>query len=205
MMRFHVPDLPYALDALAPAISKEIMELHHGTHHAAYVAKLNDSVSDLNLPDTWDELAVLEQVFTDLEGIPESVRTAVRNNGGGHYNHSLFWKFMTPTAGDIPSPLRQAIEARYGSLDEFKDQFTQKALGLFGSGWVWLQPSLDLIALPNQDNPLMNGGQAPILGLDVWEHAYYLDYHASRKDYVDAWWGVVNWDFVNERYESMNP
>lgn len=204
MTTFTVPDLPYAHDALAPAISEEIMKLHHGTHHATYVAKLNDAVVSLDLPDTWDELSVLESVFSNLADVPEGVRTAVRNHGGGHYNHSLFWKFMTPGGSEISQELLAAIEARYGSFEDFKAEFTQKALGLFGSGWVWLQPNLDLIALPNQDNPLMNGEAAPLLGLDVWEHAYYLDYHASRKDYIDAWWGVVNWQFVSKRYAEMN-
>lgn len=204
MTTFTVPDLPYAHDALAPAISEEIMKLHHGTHHATYVAKLNDAVVNLDLPDTWDELSVLEGVFSNLADVPEEVRTAVRNHGGGHYNHSLFWKFMTPGGSELSQELIAAIEARYGSFDDFKAEFTQKALGLFGSGWVWLQPNLDLIALPNQDNPLMNGEVASLLGLDVWEHAYYLDYHASRKDYIDAWWGVVNWQFVSKRYAEMN-
>lgn len=204
MTQFSVPDLPYEYGALAPAISEAIMKLHHDTHHQAYVTKLNAALTDahveVNMGD--GDQQALEGLLSSLNSLPESTQTAVRNNGGGHYNHSLFWRCMCAGGNEASGDLRGALEDKYGSFEAFKDAFTEKALGLFGSGWVWLQPNLDIIALPNQDNPIMEGGDVPLLGLDVWEHAYYLDYHASRKDYVDAWWGVVDWHFVERRYAT---
>ena len=202
MTQFSVPALPYAYDALQPAISEAIMKLHHDTHHAAYVTKLNAALESLGVDSFDTEEVTLEHLLSSLDSLPNSVRAAVRNNGGGHYNHSLFWKFMTPGGSAMSTELREALEAKYGSIDAFKEEFTAKALGLFGSGWVWLQPNLEITTSPNQDSELMNGGPAPLLGLDVWEHAYYLDYYAARKDYVDAWWDVVNWAFVSERFKA---
>lgn len=207
---FTVPELPYAYTALAPAISESIMRLHRDTHHVAYVTKLNAALEDVGYPfslaastDETDTQA-LESLLGSLESLPEAIRTAVRNNGGGHYNHSFFWECMTPSQqqGAMSEELRMALEERYGSIDAFKTAFLEKALGLFGSGWVWLQPNLDIVTTANQDNPIMNGEPSPILGLDVWEHAYYLDYKAARKDYVDAWWGVVSWEFVSTQYNQ---
>lgn len=209
---YEVPELPYAYSALEPVISESIMRLHHTVHHVAYVTKLNAALADVEYPfslTTGQGMASLDSladILRHLEKVPEAVRTAVRNNGGGHYNHSFFWQCMRPASEQsaIPEVLQQALENAYGSIDAFKQAFAEKALGLFGSGWVWLTPSLEIITTPNQDSPLMNGDKkAPILGLDVWEHAYYLDYKAARKDYVDAWWGVVNWDFVAQNYSSI--
>ena len=201
MTHFTTPELSYAYDALAPAISEDIMQLHHDTHHVGYVKKLNDALAAANveLPEGESEEKTLETALRTLRDLPESVQAAVRNNGGGHYNHSLFWKWMTPGGSDLSDDLRRALDGRYGSLDAFKEQFTAAALGLFGSGWVWLQPDMSIVTTQNQDSPLTDTGVAPILGLDVWEHAYYLDYNAARKDYVDAWWSVVNWAYVSER------
>lgn len=199
---FTVPDLSYEYNALEPAISAAIMRLHHDTHHVAYVTKLNAALEGGGI-QLDGSLESLGGILADLESLPETVRTAVRNNGGGHYNHSLFWQMMTPGGAPLSagSPLDAALTEKYGSIDAFKESFTAAALGLFGSGWVWLQPDLSIVTSPNQDSPLMNGQPEPLLGLDVWEHAYYLDYHAARKDYVDAWWGVVNWKFVEYRFQ----
>lgn len=198
MQQFTVPDLNYEYGALAPVISEQIMKLHHGTHHAGYVAKLNAAVEQLEGSATHN----LETLLCGVSQLPDSVRTAIRNNGGGHYNHSFFWECMTPGGSAMSAQLQADIEARYGSVEGFKEAFTDAALGLFGSGWVWLSEDLDITTAPNQDNPIMNGERPPILGLDVWEHAYYLDYYAARKDYVDAWWGVVNWEFVSSKYAA---
>lgn len=194
---YTVPELGYAYDALGEHISKDIMELHHSKHHQAYVDKLNAAL------ENYPELAAkkLTDLLAHLGDVPEAIRSAVRNNGGGHYNHSLFWKWMSPNGGGEPSgALGEAIIAKYGSFQAFKDEFTTKALGVFGSGWAWLQPDLSIETSPNQDSPLMDGKPEPILGLDVWEHAYYLDYKNSRADYVNAWWNVVDWNFVSERW-----
>ncbi len=198
MQQFTVPDLNYEYGALAPVISEQIMKLHHGTHHAGYVAKLNAAVEQLEGSATHN----LETLLCGVSQLPDSVRTAIRNNGGGHYNHSFFWECMTPGGSAMSAQLQADIEARYGSVEGFKEAFTDAALGLFGSGWVWLSEDLDITTAPNQDNPIMNGERPPILGLDVWEHAYYLDYYAARKDYADAWWGVVNWEFVSSKYAA---
>lgn len=196
---FSLPKLPYGYDALEPAISAEIMELHHGKHHQTYVDKLNAAIE--SAPELKGK--TIEELLSNLDAVSESVRTAVRNNGGGHYNHSLFWQWMSPDGGGEPGgELSEKINQRYGNFQGFVDEFTTKATNLFGSGWVWLMPTIDIITTPNQDNPIMEGQPAPLLGLDVWEHAYYLDYKNVRPDYVKAWWGAVNWEFVEERYEE---
>lgn len=195
-MTYTLPTLGYEYDALSRSISKEIMQLHHSKHHQTYVDKLNAALQEQHAPES------LEAVLTSLDELPESVRAAVRNNGGGHYNHTLFWQFMSPSGGGEPTgDLGAAITEKYGSFQQFVDEFSAQAAGLFGSGWVWLQPDLTLLALPNQDNPIMKGQPAPILGLDVWEHAYYLDYKNVRADYIKAWWDVVDWQAVAERYQ----
>lgn len=197
---FTVPALEYDYDALEGAISAEIMELHHNKHHQTYVDKLNQAL------EAYPELQskTIEELLTGLDSLPSDIRTAVRNNGGGHYNHSLFWRWMSPNGtGQPEGELLQAITKRYGSFDAFIEAFTEKATSLFGSGWVWLQPNLDIITTANQDSPLSKGLPEAILGLDVWEHAYYLDYKNHRDDYVKAWWGVVNWPAVQERYERL--
>ena len=196
---YTLPTLEYSYDALGSYISKDIMKLHHSKHHQTYVDKLNgalDGKVDL-------QSRSLEELLMNIESLPESIRTAVRNNGGGHLNHSLFWQWMSPDGGSEPTgDLAKKIEEKYGSFQAFTDEFTARALGVFGSGWAWLQPDLQIVTTANQDNPIMTGQQAPILGLDVWEHAYYLDYKNVRADYVKAWWEVVNWEFVAERYDT---
>lgn len=196
---FTVPELPYAYGALEGIISERIMRLHHDKHHQTYVNKLNAALQ------THPELQTktIEELLQNLNELPDDIRTAVRNNGGGHYNHSLFWQSMTPDDdNDDPSdgPLKEAIEKRYGSIEAFKYNFNTKATGIFGSGWVWLQPNLDIITTANQDSPIMDGQPAPILGLDVWEHAYYLDYENRRDAYVNKWWKVANWEEAEKRF-----
>ena len=198
---FTLPDLPYGYDELGSYISKDIMELHHSKHHQVYVDKLNTAL------DTVPGLKgrPLDDLLIDLESLPETVRTAIRNHGGGHYNHSLFWQWMSPQGGGEPSgELAKELSEKYGSFQKFVDEFTTRSLSVFGSGWAWLQPDLEIITTANQDTPIMQGKQAPILGLDVWEHAYYLDYKNKRDDYVKAWWNVVNWNLVQERYGQNN-
>jgi len=197
---FTVPALEYEYDALEDAISAELMELHHNKHHQTYVDKLNQALKSHSELQT----KPIEELLRHLEDVPEDIRTAVRNNGGGHYNHSLFWRWMSPQGGGQPEgELLQAINDRYGSFDAFVETFNEKALGLFGSGWVWLQPNLDIITTANQDSPLSQGLPEALLGLDVWEHAYYLDYKNHRDEYVKNWWRVVNWPVVQERYEHL--
>lgn len=196
---YSLPDLPYGYDQLGDYISGTIMQLHHDKHHQAYVDKLNAAID--GAPALRER--PLESLLSDLSSLPDSVQMAVRNHGGGHYNHSLFWQWMSPDGGGEPrGDLADKIIERYGSFQNFVDEFTTKSLGVFGSGWAWLQPNMDIITTPNQDTPIMQGLDAPLLGLDVWEHAYYLDYKNKRDDYVKAWWNVVNWDFVAERYEK---
>lgn len=193
---YQLPQLGYDYDALGKYISKDIMLLHHSKHHQAYIDKLNAAL------DTAPALKErpLESLLGDLDTLPESVRAAIRNQGGGHYNHSLFWQWMSPVGGGEPQgELAAAITAKYGSYQAFVDAFTARALGVFGSGWVWLQPDMEIITTANQDTPINNGLAAPLLGLDVWEHAYYLDYKNKRDDYVQAWWNVVDWQFVASR------
>lgn len=197
---FNVPKLPYDYEALAPAISGEIMRLHHGKHHQTYVDKLNEATREA--PDL--EGRPIEDLLAGISDLPASIQTAIRNNGGGHYNHSLFWQWMSPDGGGEPDgELLESITGKYGSFEEFVEEFTTKATGLFGSGWVWLIPDMEIITTPNQDNPIMDGKPAPILGLDVWEHAYYLDYKNVRADYITAWWGVVNWKAVQTQFQSQ--
>lgn len=196
---YSLPDLSYDYDALGTYVSADIMKLHHDKHHQGYVDKLNTALE--KMPDA--SAMSLEDLMRGYAELPDDVRTAVRNNGGGHYNHSLFWKWMSPNGGGEPQgELANALVARYGSYQAFVDEFTAKSLTVFGSGWAWLQPNMDIITTPNQDNPLMDGGDEPLLGIDVWEHAYYLDYKNKRDDYVKSWWNTVNWDFVNERYQN---
>lgn len=196
---FTLPELPYAYSALEPVISEAIMRLHHTKHHQTYVDKLNAAIEQVS------ELQgkSLTELLTDLDAIPEFVRLTVRNNAGGHYNHSLFWQCMAPGAGGQPSgKLGAAIVEKYGSYEQFTEQFSSSAKGLFGSGWVWLTRDLEIVALPNQDTPMMTGKGEPLLGLDVWEHAYYLDYQNKRDEYIKNWWQVVNWEFVEGRYSE---
>lgn len=196
---YKLPDLGYDYGALGKYISAEIMELHHSRHHQTYVDKLNAAVEGTEYSGK-DLLQLLQQ----LDTLPESIRTAVRNNGGGHYNHSLFWQWMNPNGGGEPKgEVAQLISEKYGDYQAFVDKFTAGALGVFGSGWCWLMPDGSIATTPNQDSPVMKGEAEPLLGLDVWEHAYYLDYKNRRDDYIAAWWNVVDWDFVAERYKSL--
>lgn len=196
---YTLPALGYDYDALGKYISKDIMQLHHDKHHQAYVDKLNAALD--SQPDLKDR--TLDDLLSNLESLPESVRTAIRNQGGGHYNHSLFWQWMSPDGGGEPTGKVAAdIAAKYGSFQAFVDEFTAKSLAVFGSGWVWLQPDMTIVATANQDTPINTGLAAPLLGLDVWEHAYYLDYKNKHDDYVKAWWNVVNWEFVQARAEQ---
>jgi len=197
---YKLPDLEYSYDAFGTYISKDIMELHHSKHHQTYVDKLNAAIEQAS------ELSgkELSELLGDLNNVPENVRTAIRNHGGGHYNHSLFWQFMSPDGGHEPTGnLATGLNEKYGDFQGFIDTFGAKALGVFGSGWVWLQPDLTIVTTPNQDSPINSGGPAPILGLDVWEHAYYLDYTYKRVDYIKAWWHVVNWNEVQKRFDSQ--
>ncbi|HEY8535716.1 MAG TPA: superoxide dismutase [Vicinamibacterales bacterium] len=194
-MAHTLPPLPYDFGALEPHIDAQTMQIHHGKHHQAYVNNLNAALE--KYPDLQSKSA--EDLIRDLNAIPEDIRTAVRNNGGGHVNHSMFWKLMSPNGGGKPTgALAQAIDQSFGSFDAFKEQFTKAAVGRFGSGWAWLidnDGKLSVESTANQDNPIMEG-KKPILGLDVWEHAYYLKYQNRRPDYVNAWWNVVNWEEV---------
>ena len=193
---YKLPDLTYGYDALGEHISLDIMKLHHSKHHQTYVDKLNKALDDA--PALKER--TLGSLLADIGALPADVQSAVRNNGGGHYNHALFWQWMSPDGGSQPSgDLARKIDQRYGDFQTFVDEFTTKSLSVFGSGWCWLQPNLDIITTANQDTPIMQGLEAPLLGLDVWEHAYYLDYKNKRDDYVQAWWNVVNWEFVQSR------
>ncbi|HTK74466.1 MAG TPA: superoxide dismutase [Gemmataceae bacterium] len=202
-MAFSLPNLPYPPDALEPSIDKMTMEIHHGRHHKTYVDNLNKALeghADLQSKS-------IEDLMRNLNGVPESIRTAVRNNGGGHANHSLFWEIMGPKSGGAPSgDLAAAINSAFGGFDQFKAKIKENALGQFGSGWSWLAVGKDgkLLAVktPNQDTPLIEG-HTPILGIDVWEHAYYLKYQNKRADYVDAWWNVINWKAVGDRFAKV--
>jgi Fe-Mn family superoxide dismutase len=201
---FTLPDLGYAFDALEPHIDAKTMEIHHDKHHAAYVDKLNDALKghdDLLKMDVVDLIA-------DLDKIPEDIRTAVRNNGGGHANHYFFWTTMSPKGGGTPDgELASAINRQFVSFDDFKAKFKEAAIGRFGSGWVWFcyhNDQLHICSTPNQDSTVMEDkSHAPLLGLDVWEHAYYLKYQNKRPDYVDAWWNVVDWDKVSSYYQMV--
>ncbi len=206
-MAFTLPDLPYPHDALEPHIDTLTMQIHHGKHHQTYVNKLNEAIAGKPALESRS----IEALVGELDKVPADIRTAVRNNGGGHFNHSLFWTLMAPRAGGKPAgPLSEAINGAFGSFDRFKEQFSAAAAGRFGSGWAWLgvkdDGGLCITSTPNQDNPLMKGQVevpcTPILGVDVWEHAYYLKYQNRRPDYVAAWWNVVNWRAVTERFNK---
>jgi Fe-Mn family superoxide dismutase len=200
-MPFEVPPLPYPYDALEPYIDKQTMELHHDKHHQAYVDNANAGLANTSYAN-----ASVEEVLTNLDKIPEEVRTKVRNNAGGHYNHTLFWQMMKPGGGGEPSgALAEAINATFGSFAQFKEQFKAAAVGHFGSGWAWLVhdgSGLKIVTTPNQDNPISQG-MTPLLGVDVWEHAYYLKYQNRRPEYVDNWWNTVNWEFVAQRFSAV--
>jgi Fe-Mn family superoxide dismutase len=209
-MAFTLPDLPYPFKALEPSIDAETMKIHHGKHHGTYVTRLNDAIK--GKPDL--ESRTIEGLITNLNGVPPEIRTAVRNNGGGHANHSLFWTIMAPKAGGKPrGELADAINEAFVSFDKFKESFSTAAATRFGSGWAWLgikdNGTLTITSTPNQDNPMMKGvvdsACIPILGLDVWEHAYYLKYQNRRTDYIEAWWNVVNWTAVAELFARNKP
>ena len=201
-MPFTVPDLPYAYDVLEPTIDKETMTLHHDKHHAAYVNNLNAAIE--KHPELGSKSA--EDLIKNLTAVPDDIRNAVRNNGGGHVNHSMFWTIMGPNAGGAPAgPLADAIKSTFGDLETFKTQFNDAGVKQFGSGWAWLvltaDGKLQITSTPNQDNP-MSAGQYPVMGNDVWEHAYYLKYQNRRADYLKEWWNVVSWPEVNQRFQS---
>ncbi len=199
-MPFELPPLPYAFNALEPHIDATTMEIHHDRHHKAYVDNANAALAGT----AWENSTV-EEVLTSLDQIPEDIRGAVRNNAGGHYNHSLFWEIMGPDGGGAPGgALGAAIDSAFGSLDDLKAKVNDAGVKRFGSGWTWLVVSggaLEVMSTPNQDTPLSEG-KAPILGIDVWEHAYYLEYQNKRPVYLEAWWNVVNWDAVAARYAA---
>ena len=197
---YELPKLPYHYDALQPYISEEIMQLHHMKHHQAYVTKLNGALD--KAPELKEKPLV--ELLRDIDALPENVRTTIRNNGGGHYNHSLFWQCMAPQAGGEPlDGLGGVITDRWGDFGAFVETFNETAVGLFGSGWVWLMPDGEIIATPNQDTPMLLGKGEPVMGLDVWEHAYYLDYRNKRDDYIKNWWNIVNWRFIEQRFHEL--
>ncbi|MBD8842106.1 superoxide dismutase [Paenibacillus sp. CFBP 13594] len=202
MMTFQLPALPYANDALEPHIDAKTMEIHHDRHHNTYVTNLNAALE--SAPELQEKS--LEDLIANLDSVPEGIRTAVRNNGGGHANHSLFWEIIGPNGGGAPTgDIAAAIDSELGGFDKFKEDFAKAATTRFGSGWAWLvvgkDGKLSITSTPNQDSPLFEG-LTPVLGLDVWEHAYYLNYQNKRPDYIAAFWNVINWDEVNKRYAS---
>lgn len=201
-MAYELPELPYAYDALEPHIDARTMEIHHSKHHNAYVTNVNAALeghADLASKS-------IEDLISDLGSVPEGIRTAVQNNGGGHANHSLFWTIMSPNGGGEPTgPIADAIASDLGGMEAAQEKFSAAAATRFGSGWAWVvvkDGKLDILSTANQDNPLMTGDGTPILGLDVWEHAYYLNYQNLRPAYIAAWMNVINWDEVNRRYEA---
>lgn len=200
-MAYTLPELPYSYDALEPHFDKETMNIHHTKHHNTYVTKLNDAL------EGHDNLQAksIDELVADLNSVPESIRTAVRNNGGGHANHSFFWKILSPNGGGEPSgDLASAINSKFGSFEKFKEEFAAAGAGRFGSGWAWLvvnNGELEITSTPNQDSALTDG-KTPVLGLDVWEHAYYLKYQNKRPDYINAFWSVVDWNAVEKLYTS---
>ena len=203
IMAHELPELPYSHDALEPFIDQTTMEIHHGKHHNAYVTNLNNAIAG---NEALESKSIIE-LISDLDAVPEELRGAVRNNGGGHANHSLFWSIMGPGKGGEPSgPLAEAINSTFGSLDNFKEAFTKAGMTRFGSGWAWLSVSngsLEVTSTPNQDSPIMDGN-TPIIGCDVWEHAYYLKYQNLRPDYINAWWSVVDWDAAAARFDAVS-
>jgi superoxide dismutase, Fe-Mn family len=200
MSKYELPTLPYAFNALEPHIDALTMEIHHDRHHATYINNLNAALEGKDVAEQ-----SIEELITDLDKLPESIRTVVRNNGGGHANHSLFWQILSPNGGGAPTgEVANAINDAFGSYDQLKAQFADAAVKRFGSGWAWVvvkNGKLEVTSTPNQDNPLMDG-VTPILGLDVWEHAYYLKYQNKRPDYIAAFWNVINWDEVNKRFQA---
>lgn len=201
MAKFELPELPYAYDALEKSFDKETMNIHHTKHHNTYVTNLNAALEgheDLQAKS-------IEELISDLDAVPENIRTAVRNNGGGHANHSFFWKTLSPNGGGEPTgELADKINAKFGSFDKFKEEFKTAATGRFGSGWAWLilnNGELEVTSTANQDSPIMEG-KTPLVGLDVWEHAYYLKYQNKRPDYISAFWDVVNWEEVTNNYNA---
>lgn len=198
---YTLPELPYGYDALEPYFDSRTMEIHHTKHHQTYIDKLNAALKDF--PD-WAAKDI-EAVLRDFENVPEVAKTAIRNHGGGHANHSLFWSILTPQPTESTGPILEAVTKLSGNFETFKEQFATAATNHFGSGWAWLvvnkDKNLEIISLPNQDSPLMQG-KTPILGLDVWEHAYYLQYQNKRPDYITAFWNVLNWSEVNRRFEA---
>ena len=200
-MTYTLPDLPYAFDALEPYIDEETMHLHHDKHHNTYVTNLNAAIE--KHPELGEK--AIEELLSDMDAVPTDIKTAVRNNGGGHANHSFFWKIMAPNAGGEPTgAIKEAIDEAFGDFATFKEEFKKAAAGRFGSGWAWLvmeNGKLAITSTANQDSPLMEG-KTPIFGLDVWEHAYYLKYKNVRPDYIEAFWNVVNWEEVNNRLSS---
>lgn len=203
MAKHELPALPYPFDALEPHIDAQTMEIHHDRHHATYVNNLNAALE--KHPELFDKS--LDELLSNLDSVPEDIRTAVRNNGGGHANHTLFWEILSKNGGGAPSgELADAINSAFGSFEKFKEEFTKAATTRFGSGWAWLvvdNGKLSVTSTPNQDSPIMEG-KTPILGLDVWEHAYYLKYQNKRPDYINAFWNVVNWDEVAKRYAARD-
>ena len=201
-MAFTLPPLPYAFDALEPYIDKQTMEIHHDKHHGAYVNNLNKA---LEQSPALHNKSVEELLHNNCSGVPEQIRTAVRNNGGGNINHTMFWQIMAPRAGGNPiGNVAQAINATFGGFDQFKEKFNAAASSRFGSGWAWLikgHKGLEIISTANQDSPVMDG-HFPVMGLDVWEHAYYLKYQNRRPEYISAWWNVVNWPEIEKRFNS---
>jgi superoxide dismutase, Fe-Mn family len=199
-MTFTLPQLPYAFDALEPYIDTTTMQIHHGKHHQAYITNLNAAIE--KAPELGSKS--LDDLMRGIDKVPEAVRTAVRNNGGGHWNHSIFWQIMSPGGSEPAGALADAIKSSFGGFDKFKEQWGAAGAGRFGSGWVWLLndgKKLSITSTPNQDNPLMEG-KTPILGLDVWEHAYYLKYQNRRPEYITAWWNIVNWEEVGRRFRG---
>ncbi|WP_277587213.1 superoxide dismutase [Psychrobacillus antarcticus] len=200
-MAYELPELPYAYDALEPHIDKETMNIHHTKHHNTYVTNVNNALADQ--ADLQGKS--VEELIANLDAVPEAIRTAVRNNGGGHANHSLFWQILSPNGGGNPTgELAAAIDAKFGSFDAFKEEFAKAATTRFGSGWAWLSVAngeLEVSSTANQDSPIMEG-KTPLVGLDVWEHAYYLNYQNRRPDYIGSFWNVVNWDEVSTRFAA---
>ncbi len=198
-MSFSLPDLPYSFQALEPHIDQTTMEIHHGKHHATYVANLNKAVQ--SAPEL-EGKSVEELLANNCAAVGENLRTAVRNSGGGHANHSLFWQIMAPEKGGRPvGNLGEAIDSSFGGLEQLKEKFSAAAMGRFGSGWAWLLKDMQVVSTANQDSPLMEG-KLPIIGLDVWEHAYYLKYQNRRAEYVNNWWNLINWEAAEERFNS---
>ncbi|GGH79784.1 Fe-Mn family superoxide dismutase [Pullulanibacillus pueri] len=200
-MAYQLPELPYDFNALEPHIDEQTMRIHHDKHHGTYVTKVNAAL------EGHDDLASksIEELISDLDSVPENIRTAVRNNGGGHANHTFFWQILSPNGGGEPTgAIADAIKAKFGSFDAFKKEFSDAAAARFGSGWAWLvvnNGQLEITTTPNQDSPLSEG-KTPVIGLDVWEHAYYLNYQNRRPDYINAFFNVINWDEVNKRFEA---